>query len=116
MPDQSHGCSAHGQLQGQVSRVAAPAGPRARWCYSAVYEQGLKARSRPIDSLRIESITGVDVELPLAGPGGRSYAFIIDWHIRLLIALFWMLIAMVIANVTGITAGLVRFMISDRPR
>jgi hypothetical protein len=45
----------------------------------------------------------VDVELPLAGPGGRSYAFIIDWHIRLLVALFWMLIATVIANVAGIT-------------
>ena len=100
----------------RLSRVAAPAGPRARWCYSAVYEQGLQARSRPIDSLRIESITGVDVELPLAGPGGRSYAFIIDWHIRLLIALFWMLIATVIANVAGITGpDFVRFMIVGPP-
>jgi len=29
--------------------------------------------------------------LALAGPGGRSYAFIIDWHIRLLLALVWAL-------------------------
>jgi uncharacterized RDD family membrane protein YckC len=80
-----------------------------------VHEQGLKVRSRDIDSLRIESITGVDVELPLAGPGGRSYAFIIDWHIRLLIALFWLLIAMIIANVAAITSDLVKFMIFGPP-
>lgn len=39
--------------------------------------------------LQIRSITGVDVELPVAGPGGRSFAFIIDWHIRTLLALAW---------------------------
>ena len=44
-------------------------------------------------------MTGVDVELPLAGPGGRSYAFIIDWHIRLLVALVWLLVATLIARV-----------------
>lgn len=37
----------------------------------------------------IDSVTGVDVSLPVAGIGGRSFAFIIDWHIRLLIALGW---------------------------
>ena len=42
--------------------------------------------------LRIPSVTGVDVELKIAGPGGRSYAFIIDWHIRFLIALTWLLV------------------------
>ncbi|MEM8768346.1 MAG: RDD family protein [Pseudomonadota bacterium] len=41
------------------------------------------------DALQIQSITGVDVELPIAGPGGRSYAFVIDWHIRLLLTLAW---------------------------
>jgi uncharacterized RDD family membrane protein YckC len=39
-------------------------------------------------------VTGVDVELPIAGPGSRSYAFIIDWHIRVLAALLWVLIAL----------------------
>jgi uncharacterized RDD family membrane protein YckC len=56
-------------------------------------------RSTDIDSLRIESVTGVDVELPLAGPGGRSYAFIIDWHIRLLAALLWVLVGLLLERV-----------------
>src|SRR5579871_2632596 len=30
-----------------------------------------------------------DLTLPIAGPGTRAYAFVIDWHIRLLIALAW---------------------------
>jgi len=39
--------------------------------------------------LHVDSITGVPIELPIAGPGGRSYAFIIDWHIRVLAAAAW---------------------------
>ncbi len=38
------------------------------------------------DRLRLDSVTGVAIEFEVAGPGGRSYAFIIDWHIRVLIA------------------------------
>ncbi len=30
----------------------------------------------------------------VAGPGSRSYAFLIDWHIRLLAALAWLLAAL----------------------
>ena len=44
--------------------------------------------TRP-DSLIVTTPTGVDVELAIAGPGSRAYAFIIDWHIRLLIAISW---------------------------
>ena len=44
--------------------------------------------------LRIPSVTGVDLELRIAGPGGRSYAFVIDWHIRLLAALAWFFLSM----------------------
>jgi len=40
-----------------------------------------------------QSVTGVDVELQIAGPGSRSYAFVIDWHIRLLLALAWFIVA-----------------------
>jgi uncharacterized RDD family membrane protein YckC len=40
--------------------------------------------------LRIPSVTGIDLELKIAGPGARSYAFIIDWHIRLLAAVAWL--------------------------
>jgi len=43
--------------------------------------------------LAIDSVTGVDVSLPIVGAGGRSYAFIIDWHIRLLVAIAWWLVA-----------------------
>jgi uncharacterized RDD family membrane protein YckC len=45
------------------------------------------------DSLVVITPTGVDVELAIAGPGSRSYAFIIDWHIRLLIAVTWFALA-----------------------
>src|SRR5215470_17667061 len=49
----------------------------------------------PMDSiLRIPSVTGVDVELKIAGPGGRSYAFVIDWHIRFLAAVAWFVAAL----------------------
>jgi uncharacterized RDD family membrane protein YckC len=39
----------------------------------------------------IRGITGVDVSLPIAGAGSRSYAFVIDWHIRVLLAFLWWL-------------------------
>jgi uncharacterized RDD family membrane protein YckC len=42
--------------------------------------------------VRIPSVTGVDVELKVAGPGGRSYAFVIDWHIRFLAAAAWFIV------------------------
>lgn len=41
------------------------------------------------DRLNIPSVTGTDLEFKVAGPGGRSYAFIIDWHIRLLVSFAW---------------------------
>ena len=53
--------------------------------------------------------------LTLAGPGTRSYAFIIDWHIRLLLALAWVLLGLLIRLLvpsgrdTPLTAALVVF-------
>jgi uncharacterized RDD family membrane protein YckC len=41
------------------------------------------------EPLRISGLTGVDGALDIAGPGSRSYAFVIDWHIRLLLGLAW---------------------------
>lgn len=32
---------------------------------------------------------GPDLPLPIAGLGGRSYAFLLDWHIRVVAALAW---------------------------
>jgi uncharacterized RDD family membrane protein YckC len=40
----------------------------------------------------LQSITGVDVELRIAGAGSRSYAFIIDLHIRFVLALAWLVV------------------------
>jgi uncharacterized RDD family membrane protein YckC len=45
-------------------------------------------------SITLQSVTGVDVELRIAGAGSRSYAFVIDWHIRLILALAWLFTAM----------------------
>jgi uncharacterized RDD family membrane protein YckC len=50
-----------------------------------------------VEQHTIPGITGVDVSLPIAGPGSRSYAFVIDWHIRVLLALAWWVGAMLLA-------------------
>jgi uncharacterized RDD family membrane protein YckC len=52
------------------------------------------------DQLTVHSVTGVDLTLTIAGPGTRSYAFVIDWHIRLLLAGAWLLVATVALNAT----------------
>jgi uncharacterized RDD family membrane protein YckC len=44
--------------------------------------------------LRIPSVTGVDLELRVAGPGGRSFAFVIDWHIRVLASMAWYVLSL----------------------
>jgi uncharacterized RDD family membrane protein YckC len=41
------------------------------------------------EQLRIAGSSGVDVVLDIAGAGSRSYAFVIDWQIRVLLALAW---------------------------
>jgi uncharacterized RDD family membrane protein YckC len=51
------------------------------------------------EQLTVQSVTGVDLTLELAGPGTRSYAFVIDWHIRLLLAAAWLLIAYYIFDI-----------------
>jgi uncharacterized RDD family membrane protein YckC len=43
------------------------------------------------EQLHITGLTGIELNLPIAGPGSRSYAFVIDWHIRLLLSLAWAL-------------------------
>jgi uncharacterized RDD family membrane protein YckC len=48
--------------------------------------------------LSVESVTGIDVQLAVAGAGARSYAFVIDWLIRLTLALAWYVIAAVLYN------------------
>lgn len=45
--------------------------------------------SQGAPDLVVDSVTGIDVSLAVAGPGARSYAFIIDWHIRFILAFAW---------------------------
>jgi uncharacterized RDD family membrane protein YckC len=47
-------------------------------------------------SQTIDVATGGGVALRVAGAGGRSYAFVIDWHIRVLAALTWVLAGMLL--------------------
>src|SRR5450631_2203760 len=55
------------------------------------------------DRLSVESVTGVDLTLNIAGPGSRSYAFVIDWHIRLLLALAWLCGSWLLVKIIGVT-------------
>jgi uncharacterized RDD family membrane protein YckC len=48
------------------------------------------------DELTVQGLTGVDMKLAVAGPGTRSYAFVIDWHIRLLLSLAWVLLGLLV--------------------
>lgn len=41
------------------------------------------------EQLTIQSADAVELELAIVGIGGRSFAFIIDWHIRFILALAW---------------------------
>ena len=51
------------------------------------------------DQVTVQSVTGVDLTLNIAGPGTRSYAFVIDWHIRLLLSAAWLLIAFYVFDI-----------------
>lgn len=55
-------------------------------------------------TLTIDSGQGIDLNYEIAGVGARAYAFTIDWHIRVLIAIGWILILL-----------LVRFYVSVSP-
>ncbi len=54
--------------------------------------------SAPLPELTVGSVTGIDVSLPVAGAGARAFAFLIDWHIRLLLALAWFCAAALVYN------------------
>lgn len=49
-------------------------------------------------AVALDSATGVELHLPLAGPGVRAFAFIVDWHIRVVLFCAWYVIAALIYN------------------
>lgn len=50
------------------------------------------------EELIVRGLTGVDMVLRIAGPGTRSFAFLIDWQIRLLAALALILLAVLLRD------------------
>jgi uncharacterized RDD family membrane protein YckC len=44
-----------------------------------------------IGHLQLQTPEAVDFRLEIAGIGARAHAFVVDWHIRLLLALAWLL-------------------------
>jgi uncharacterized RDD family membrane protein YckC len=54
--------------------------------------------SSPLPGLVVDSVTGIDVALPVAGPGARAFAFLVDWHVRVILALAWFAAAALIYN------------------
>jgi len=54
--------------------------------------------------LHITGLTGIELNLAIAGPGSRSYAFIIDWHIRVLLSLAWILSVWLLLRVLKLPA------------
>jgi len=42
------------------------------------------------DQLTLQTADALELNLEIAGLGGRSYAYIIDWHIRLILAMAWL--------------------------
>ena len=54
--------------------------------------------SARLPELTVDSVTGIDVALPVAGAGARAYAFLIDWVIRLILGLAWYSVATIVHN------------------
>lgn len=55
------------------------------------------------EDLIVRGLTGVDMSLRIAGPGTRSFAFVTDWLIRLLVALTLILVAALWALLPGVS-------------
>jgi uncharacterized RDD family membrane protein YckC len=53
------------------------------------------------DRVTVHSADATELSLHIAGIGSRSYAFIIDWHIRVLLALAWLVAASLLWSLVG---------------
>lgn len=71
---------------------------------SAAHEPAGRPGNSPLpedyypDSLLVDSVTGVDVSLAVAGTGARAFAFLIDLLIRSLLVVAWFVVATLIYN------------------
>lgn len=57
------------------------------------------------NGLEVRSTDSVQVSLPVAGVGSRSYAFVIDWHIRTVLALGWFFSVWLVFWLLGLEDG-----------
>lgn len=64
----------------------------------AAVAEGMTAGSAAGETFVVQGMTGVDLSLPIAGPGSRAYAFLIDWHIRAGLALVWLFGGLLLAG------------------
>lgn len=48
-------------------------------------------KTQTTDRLQLQSAEAIGLDMQIAGLGARSHAFVIDWHIRLLLAITWVL-------------------------
>jgi uncharacterized RDD family membrane protein YckC len=55
-------------------------------------------RSTLADALELQSATGVELRLPIAGPGARAYAYLLDWHVRAVLFVAWYVLAALTYN------------------
>lgn len=51
-----------------------------------------------LPDLVVDSVTGVEVTLPVAGPGVRALAFLTDWVIRTVVAVGWFVVSALVYN------------------
>ena len=49
-------------------------------------------------TLHVQVPGGAEIAYDIAGIGARSYAFLVDWHIRVLAALAWILVALLVTG------------------
>src|SRR5579872_3838882 len=70
--------------------------PRRAWSAPATLQ-----RVNNDEQLTVTGLTGIDLNLSIAGPGTRSYAFIIDWHIRVLLSLAWLAVSWLLLRLYG---------------
>lgn len=47
------------------------------------------ANNQTTERLQLQSAEAIGLDMEIAGLGARSHAFVIDWHIRLLLAITW---------------------------
>ncbi|MEM9386450.1 MAG: RDD family protein [Pseudomonadota bacterium] len=58
----------------------------------------MQEASATAPSLELGAATGVSIDLPLAGAGSRGYAYIIDFHIRLVLPVLYWIVLSVLAG------------------